>query len=221
MIVLVCAVKICGLTSIKAIDAAVSAGADMLGFVFFPSSPRSLDFETAEILARHIPDEITLVALSVDADNLFLEAIASRVKPDVMQLHGKETPCRVSEVQNLFGLPVMKAVGISGPDDVNRAFDFAAVADQIMFDTKPPPNATRPGGNAIAFDWSLIAAKEWPVPWMLAGGLTPNNVAEAIAASGAPAVDVSSGVEDASGTKDPTKIFSFITAAKGSSLASS
>ena len=209
-----CAVKICGLTSSEAVDAAVKAGADMVGFVFFPPSPRSLNVEAAAALTQRVPNSITQVALSVDADDAFLEAIAIRVRPNIMQLHGQEPPERVVEVQRLCGLPVMKAIAISGPDDVDRAYDYTAVADRIMFDAKPPEGSTRPGGNALAFDWSLIAAKDWRLPWILAGGLTPGNVVEAITASGASAVDVSSGVENSSGVKDAEKMCAFISAAK-------
>ena len=215
-----CSVKICGLTSSEAIDAAVEAGADMVGFVFFPPSPRSLTIEAAAALAKRVPDRVNRVALSVDADNALLAAIAMEVRPDMMQLHGQETPERVTEVRELWQLPVMKAVAISGSTDVDRAHDYLAVADWLMFDAKPPQDATRPGGNAVVFDWSLIGAKDWGVPWILAGGLTPSNVTEAIVASGASAVDVSSGVENNTGIKDTEKIFEFVTAAKGTELQS-
>ena len=210
-----CAVKICGLSSPDDVDAAVGAGADMVGFVFFPPSPRSLTVETAAALAPRVPYDVTRVALSVDADDAFLQAIVLQVGPDMMQLHGDETPDRVTEIRNRYGLPVMKAVAISGPEDVKRAYDYGVVADQLLFDARPPQGADRPGGNALVFDWSLIASKNWGVPWVLAGGLTPKNVVEAIAASGASAVDVSSGVENAAGAKDAKKISAFIKAAKG------
>ena len=140
-----CAVKICGLTSSEAIDAAVEAGADMVGFVFFPPSPRSLTIEAAAALAKRVPDRVNRVALSVDADNALLAAIAMEVRPDMMQLHGQETPERVAEVRQLWQLPVIKAVAISGLADVDRAHDYLAVADWLMFDAKPPQDATRPG----------------------------------------------------------------------------
>ena len=210
-----CAVKICGLMSADAVDAAVEAGADMVGFVFFPPSPRSLSVADAAALTARVPDQVTCVALSVDADDPLLDAIVADAGVDMMQFHGHESLERVTEVRDRYGLPVMKAVAIAGPEDVTQALAYADVADRLMFDAKPPKGATRPGGNALAFDWQLIAGASWSKPWILAGGLTPENVADAIAASGATAVDVSSGVEDASGAKNPEKIRDFIAAAKG------
>lgn len=207
-------VKICGLRDAAAVAAAVEAGAEMVGFVFFPPSPRSMDVDAAAALTAAVPPGVTRVALSVDADDDLLAAIADRAGVDMLQLHGKETPKRVTEIRARFGLPVMKAVAIAGPKDVARARTYEAVADRLMFDAKPPKDATRPGGNALTFDWELIAGETWAKPWVLAGGLTVDNVAEAIRVSGAAAVDVSSGVEDAPGDKNPEKIRAFVAAAK-------
>ncbi|MEK9723590.1 MAG: phosphoribosylanthranilate isomerase [Rhodospirillaceae bacterium] len=207
-------VKICGLRDAAAVAAAVEAGAEMVGFVFFPPSPRSMDVDAAAALTAAVPPGVTRVALSVDADDDLLAAIADRAGVDMLQLHGKETPKRVTEIRARFGLPVMKAVAIAGPKDVVRARTYEAVADRLMFDAKPPKDATRPGGNALTFDWELIAGETWAKPWVLAGGLTVDNVAEAIRVSGAAAVDVSSGVEDAPGDKNPEKIRAFVAAAK-------
>jgi len=208
-------VKICGLTRAEDVDAAVGAGAGMVGFVFFPPSPRAVTPEAAADLASRVPEGVLKVALSVDADDATLGAIVDRVKLDILQLHGKEPPERVIEVKKRFGLPVMKAVPIAGPEDVGNARAYESAVDRLMFDAKPPKGATRPGGNALAFDWNLIADEKWEKPWVLAGGLTPENVAEAIRVSGATAVDVSTGVEDAPGLKSAAKIRDFIAAAKG------
>ena len=153
--------------------------------------------------------------MSVDADDTLLDAIVADAGVDMMQLHGHEPFERVTEVRARYGLPVMKAVAISGPEDVTRGHAYADVADRLMFDAKPPRDSKRPGGNALTFDWQLIAKESWSKPWILAGGLTPQNVTDAIAASGATAVDVSSGVEDAPGVKNPENIRGFIAAAKG------
>jgi phosphoribosylanthranilate isomerase len=193
-------VKICGLTRETDLDAAIAAGADMVGFNFFPPSPRAVMIERAAELAARVPEGVVKVALSVDADDELLGKIAETACADMMQLHGHEPPERVVEVRRRFGLEVMKALPIFDADDVHHA--------------KPPKGATRPGGNAIAFDWRLIVSEKWSKPWLLAGGLTPENVAEAIAVSGAPAVDVSTGVEDAPGIKSADKIRRFIAAAK-------
>ncbi|MDD9877049.1 MAG: phosphoribosylanthranilate isomerase [Magnetovibrio sp.] len=202
--------KICGLTSEGMVDAAVEAGAAMTGFVFFPASPRALTPERAAALAARVPAGVTKVALSVDADDALLAEIVEAIDPGLLQLHGDETPERVAEIREAFGVPVMKVIAIAGPDDVARARTYERVADMLMFDAKPPKDATRPGGNALAFDWQLIRAETWEKPWILAGGLTPENVAEAVRVSGALAVDVSSGVEDAPGVKNARKIRAFL-----------
>ena len=213
-----CTVKICGLKSTDGIDAALAAGADMVGFVFFRPSPRSLSVKFAAELAARVPDNVIRVALSVDADDKLLESIIKQVGVDMMQFHGKESPERITEVRRRFDIPIIKALAISGPKDVADSQNYVPAADQLMFDAKPPKHATRPGGNAKAFDWTLIANKDWGLPWILAGGLTPENVAEAIVLSGAQSVDVSSGVEDANGNKDAQKIFAFIDAVKSADL---
>ena len=209
-----CIVKVCGLKSINGIDAALAAGADMVGFVFFRPSPRSISIDVASDLSARVPDNVVRVGLSVDADDELLESIIKNVGVDMMQFHGKESPERIKEVRHRFNIPIIKAMAISGPRDVLDSEKYAKAADQLLFDAKAPKYATRPGGNAKAFDWPLIANKDWGLPWILAGGLTPENVAEAIVASGARSVDVSSGVEDGNGNKDAQKIFAFIDAAK-------
>ncbi len=199
-------VKICGVTDAAAVSAAVSAGAAYLGFNFFPKSPRYADFETAAMLAAEVPSGIAKVALTVDADDAMLDALTERVPLDMLQLHGSESPERVVEVKSRYGLPVMKVIGIAGAEDLPKIDTYARVSDQLLVDAKPPKGADRPGGNAVAFDWSLIAGRRWAVPWMLAGGLTPDNVADAIRQTGARQVDVASGVESAPGVKDPDLI---------------
>ncbi len=207
-------VKICGLTRASDVAAAVSAGAAYLGFNFFPKSPRYVSLSDAAALALIVPEGVVKVALSVDADDGFLDALTATVPLDMLQLHGGETPERVTEVKARYGLPVIKAVGIATAEDLPQLETYARVADQLLVDTKPPPNAGRPGGNAVAFDWKLIAGRRWPLPWMLAGGLTPETVAQAIHLTGAKQIDVSSGVESAPGIKDAGLIRNFIMAAK-------
>lgn len=212
-------VKICGLTDPADIPAAILAGASYLGFNFFPKSPRYIDLEAAAFMAASVPVGVAKVGLTVDADDTELDLLTSTVPLDFLQLHGKESPARVSEVKARYGLPVIKVVGISGPEDVTQIDFYAKVADQILVDAKPPKGADRPGGNAVAFDWKLIANRRWPVPWMLAGGLTPDNVAEAIRLTGARQVDVASGVESAPGIKDADRMRAFVAAARGESAA--
>ncbi|WP_132462066.1 phosphoribosylanthranilate isomerase [Rhodovulum marinum] len=207
-------VKICGLTDPASVAAAVSAGASYLGFVFFPKSPRNLGHDAARALAAEVPPGIAKVALTVDADDAALAALMDRVPIDMLQLHGHETPERVAAIRARFGLPVMKAVGIADEADLPQLAAYARVADQLLVDAKPPKTAALPGGNGLSFDWRLIANRRWPVPWMLAGGLTPDNVAEAIRLTGAIQVDVSSGVESAPGVKDAALIDRFIAAAR-------
>jgi phosphoribosylanthranilate isomerase len=208
-------VKICGLTDSVDIPAAILAGARYVGFVFFPPSPRNLTLPDAAFMARSVPEGICKVALTVDADDALLDRLLDAVPLDMLQLHGRESPQRVAEVQDRFGLPVMKAVGIADEGDLPALDDYARVADQILVDARPPKDAPLPGGNGLAFDWRLIAGRRWPVPWMLAGGLTPENVAEAIRMTGARQVDVSSGVESAPGVKDAARIRAFVAAATG------
>ena len=206
-------VKICGLSDRAGLDAAMAAGARYVGFVFFAKSPRAVTVEQAAALAVEVPPGIAKVALVVDADDATLDEIVARVPLDMLQLHGHETPERVAEVRARHGLPVMQAVGVASEADLPALDAYAAVADQILVDAKAPKGAPLPGGNGLAFDWRLIAGRRWPVPWMLAGGLTPDNLAEAVARTGARQVDVSSGVESAPGVKDEVRIRAFLDAA--------
>ncbi len=206
-------VKICGLRSAADVDAAARAGAAYGGFVFFDKSPRHLSLTQARELTRHAPEGFAKVALVVDASDAFLDALLDQCPFDMLQLHGHEPVARVSEIRARYGLPVMKAVGIAEADDLHAAFDYALVADQILIDAKPPKDAALPGGNGLAFDWRLVAQRRWLRPWMLAGGLTPSNVAQAIALTNARQVDVSSGVESAPGVKDADLMAAFVRAA--------
>lgn len=208
-------VKICGLTDPADVPAAILAGASYVGFVFFPKSPRNLDLETAAHMARAVPEGILRVALMVDPDNALVDALTAHVPIDMIQLHGHETPARVSEIKARTGLPVMKAVGVADETDLTQIDFYERVADQILVDAKPPEGADRPGGNALAFDWTLLSGRRWSKPWMLAGGLTPDNVAEAIRLTGARQIDVSSGVESAPGEKDAEMMRAFIDSARG------
>jgi phosphoribosylanthranilate isomerase len=187
----------------------------MVGLVFFPPSPRNLTADRAADLIDLSPEELIKVGLFVDADDATLDIALNRVRLDLIQFHGNETAERIEAVRLEYGVPVMKVIPVSSPDDLALAEPFLSAADRLLFDAKPPKGATLPGGNAVAFDWTLLAGSKWELPWMLAGGLTPATVAEAIRISGAPAVDVSSGVERAPGVKDPELIRAFIKAAKG------
>ncbi|KFI33360.1 hypothetical protein CG51_13770 [Haematobacter missouriensis] len=207
-------VKVCGLREPAHVAAAAEAGAAYAGFVFFPRSPRALGIAEARMLAAEAPAGLAKVGLVVDADDVLLDAILADVPLDMLQLHGRETPARVAEIRQRYGLPVMKAVGIAGPEDIARLADYWPVADQILVDAKAPKDAALPGGNGVAFDWGLLWNLRWPVPWMLAGGLTPANVADALRVTGAVQVDVSSGTESAPGVKDPDLIRAFIRATK-------
>ena len=209
-------VKICGLRDQAGMHAAVDAGAAYVGLVFFPKSPRHVSFQQAALVAKSVPVGVAKVALVVDADNAQLDAITAEVPLDILQLHGAETPARVAEIRARYGLPVMKAVGVADQGDLAAIETYAQVADQILVDAKPPKNVDLPGGNGLAIDWRLIAGRRWPVPWMLAGGLTPDNVAEAIALTGATQVDVSSGVEASPGVKDAALMSAFCEAVRRS-----
>ena len=202
-------IKYCGLSRAADVNAAVAAGAAYVGFVFFPKSPRAVSVETARALALGVPPGIAKVALVVDPTDDLLDAIARDVPLDMLQLHGHESPERVAELRARHGLPVMKAVGVAEEADLAALDAYVAVADQILVDAKPPKGAALPGGNGVAFDWRLIAGRRWPKPWMLAGGLTPDTVAEAVRLTGARQVDVSSGVESAPGVKDAARIDAF------------
>ena len=207
-------VKICGLRTTGDIAAAAEAGATYVGFVFFPKSPRHLEVSSAAALAAEVPVGICKVALTVNASDPELDQIVGAVPLDMLQLHGSESPERVAEVKARYGLPVMKAIGVAAAEDLAQIDLYAPVADQLLIDAKPPKDAVLPGGNGLAFDWRLLAGRKyWQKPWMLAGGLTPDNVAEAIRMTGARQVDVSSGVESAPGVKDPSKIAALVSAA--------
>lgn len=208
------AVKICGLKSPEAIEAAIEGGAAYLGFNFYPTSPRSLTPEAAARLAAAVPANVAKVALVVDADDRLLDEIAEALSPDIFQLHGHETPERVAAIKARNGRQAMKVVSIATEADLAAARAYEGVADLLMFDAKPPPGGL-PGGNGLAFDWRLLKDARWSLPWMLAGGLTPETVAEAIRSTGATRVDVASGVEDRPGVKSPDKIRRFLAAAKG------
>jgi phosphoribosylanthranilate isomerase len=202
--------KFCGLTSLKDIKAAADAGASYVGFVFFSKSPRNLEIETAELLMKATPPNITKVGLIVDADNNFIDNLVSAVDLDMLQLHGSETRQRVLEIKERYRLPIMKAVGIGDLQDIKKAESYGEVVDQLLLDAKPNPGSDLPGGNGMLFDWELLTNKTWQVPWMLAGGLTPDNVASAIKLSGANQVDVSSGIETAPGKNSSYLMAEFV-----------
>ena len=208
-------VKICGLRRLADVKAVAAAGAAYAGFVFFAKSPRHLTVAAARPLLLAVPEGLAKVALTVDADDAALDAIVAALPIDMLQLHGHESPERVAQVRARYGLPVMKAVGVADAGDLAAVFEYSLVADQVLIDAKPPKGAAIPGGNGLAFDWRLLAGRRWLRPWMLAGGLTPDNVAEAIRLTGARQVDVSSGVESAPGVKDAGRIAGFVAAAKG------
>lgn len=208
-------VKICGLRDPAHVIAAADAGARYLGFVFFPKSPRAVMPEQAAALSDHVPPGVARVGLFVDPDDALLATTLAQVGLDMIQLHGHESPDRVAQVRALTGLPVIKAVGVAGRDDLPALTDYGLVADMLLVDAKAPKDADLPGGNGLAFDWRLLVGRRWLRPWLLAGGLTPDNVAEAIRLTGAKGVDVSSGVEAAPGAKDTALIRRFISAARG------
>ena len=209
-------VKICGLRSEAGLEAALAAGADYVGFVFFARSPRNIAPAAARMLANKARGRAKIVALLVDPDDALLSEVVSVVDPDIIQLHGSETPARVGEVAQRFRKPVLKAVAIANAADVEAALAYAGKADRILFDAKPVPGAQAalPGGNGVAFDWRALSTLDGRIDFMLAGGLTPENVAAAVRLTGASAVDVSSGVESRPGEKDPDLIRRFISAAK-------
>ncbi len=206
-------VKICGLRSQGDLVAAAAAGAVYGGLVFYPPSPRHVSLADARWIETRRPEGLVLVALTVDATDAELEAILEAIPIDLLQLHGGESPERAAEVRERFGKPVMKAVGLAEEGDLDGLPDYADAVDMLLVDARPPPGAALPGGNGIAFDWRLIRGRRWPAPWILAGGLTPENVAEAVRLTGAEQVDVSSGVEFARGLKDPARIAAFVRAA--------
>ncbi len=207
-------VKICGLSTEEALDTALAHGADLAGFVVFEKSPRHVSLEVAARLGKRAGNRIRKVLLTVDADDILLAAAIAALEPALLQLHGSETPERAASIRARFGLPVMKAIGIRAAADLALIPQFDAVADFLLFDAKPAPKAKIPGGTGKSFDWSLLAGINFKKPWLLAGGLDAGNVAEALALTRAPGVDVSSGVESAPGVKDPNKIAAFIAAAR-------
>ncbi len=208
--------KICGINAPEAMAAALEGGAAYVGLVFYPPSPRFVTPAQAASLSAKIPSHVAKVGLFVDADDATLAATLERAPLDFLQLHGNESPQRVAEIRERFGVRTMKAVRIAGAADVERAADYVEASDRLLFDAQAPADmaGALPGGNGLAFDWQLLAEKEWPLPWMLSGGLTAENLAEAVAATGAVCVDVSSGVEAAKGVKSPDKIRRFLAVAK-------
>lgn len=206
-------VKICGLKSAADVQAVADAGAAYAGFNFFAKSPRSVTIDQARALAVDAPLGLCKVALVVDADDAMLDAIVNVVPLDMIQLHGKETPPRVAEIRARYGLPVMKAIGVATEADLAQLLDYSLVSDQILIDAKAPKDAVLPGGNGLTFDWRLLVGRKWIKPWMLAGGLTADNVAQAVRLTGAKQVDVASGVESAPGVKDAAMIGAFVRAA--------
>jgi phosphoribosylanthranilate isomerase len=209
--------KICGLNDPEAVHAAVEGGAAFIGFVFYPSSPRAVTPDRAAELATIVPASVGRVGLFVDAGDDEIDAVVSWAALDMLQLHGAESPERVSELRARTGLRVMKAISVAASADIERAPAYYEAADWLMFDAKPPKDMTGalPGGNALAFDWLLLKDWDFPLPWMLAGGLDAGNVAEAVRLSGARFVDTSSGVEDSPGVKDPDRIREFLMAVAG------
>lgn len=207
--------KICGLNDSDSVDAAIEGGAAYVGFVFYPPSPRSLAPADAGALAARVPQPVYRVGLVVDADDAAIAAILDACPLEMLQLHGRETPERVATIRRRFDLPVMKAIPVAAAGDADRAHAYEPAADWLLFDAKPPKGAPGdpaplPGGNAARFDWTLLAGRHWPLPWMLAGGIDSANVADAVRISGATTVDVSSGVEDRPGVKNPAKIRRFL-----------
>jgi phosphoribosylanthranilate isomerase len=209
-------VKICGLSTRETLDVALDAGADMVGFVFFPPSPRHVSLEAGRDLGRHAKRRALKVALTVDADDATLDNIMDALSPDIFQLHGKESVARLRDIKQRFGRPVMKALPVETAADLAVLPGYAAVADRILFDARPPKDATRPGGLGAPFDWHLLENLELGLPYMVSGGLHSGNVAEAVRVTRAGGVDVSSGVESAPGVKDPEMIKAFIRAARAS-----
>jgi phosphoribosylanthranilate isomerase len=206
-------VKICGVNSLDAADAVVASGADYAGLVFFPPSPRHVGYEQAGSLAWRLRGRCRIVALVVDAGDAEIEAVVNAVRPDLLQLHGRETAERVAAIRQRFALPVMKAVAVAEAADLVSAAAYDQVSDMLLFDAKAPANASRPGGHGSAFDWQLLRSQRFSRPWLLGGGLTSDNVARAIRVCGALGVDCSSGVESAPGIKDAQRIRDFVAAA--------
>ena len=214
-------VKICGVGTPEAVSAAVASGARYVGFVFYPPSPRAIGLDTARQLGRMVPTGVRSVGLFVNPSDEELDATLRHVPLDMLQLHGDETPGRVAEIRAQVAMPVMKAIRVAEAADLDAVPAFAAVADRLLFDAKLPRNvAALPGGNGVPFDWSILAGRHWTVPWMLSGGLTVDTVGDAIAQTGATALDVSSGVELRPGVKDPAKISAFMRAVTAATVGS-
>ena len=207
-------IKICGLSTPETLAAALDAGADMVGFVFFPPSPRNLSMEQARALGAQADGRALKVALSVDADDAYIDAMAAAARPDLLQLHGKESPARVLELKRRTGLPVMKAIHVSERADLGACAAYEGAADRLIFDARPPKGAVLPGGNGAAFDWGVLDGVATRTPWMLSGGLDPDNVEAALARTRAAGIDVSSGVERAPGVKDVELIGRFVARAR-------
>jgi phosphoribosylanthranilate isomerase len=214
------AVKICGLSTRETLDAALDAGADMVGFVFFPPSPRHLGLDVGRVLGQHVRRRAIKVALTVNADDATLAGIVEVLQPDILQLHGHETVARVSEIKRKFGREVMKALPVESKADLAALPSYAAVCDRVLFDAHPPKGATRPGGLGAVFDWHVLENLDLKLPFMVSGGLNAGNVADAVRIARAGGVDVSSGVERAPGIKDADMIRDFIRAARATDLSS-
>jgi phosphoribosylanthranilate isomerase len=208
------AVKICGLSTLETVAAAVQGGARFTGFVFFPPSPRHLTPERAASLVAAVPEDVIRVGVFVDPDDALLAEVLAKAPLDMIQLHGEEPPERVAAIKKKFGKKAMKAIRVAREADLGQVPGYYGVADWLMFDARPPKEATRPGGNALAFDWELLRARTWKLPWMLSGGLTTDTLAEAVRISRAVAVDVSSGVESRPGVKNSAKIRDFLARAR-------
>lgn len=206
--------KICGLTTSEALKAALDGGAAFAGFVFFPKSPRNIAPDAAARLAGPARGRVRIAAVVVDPDDDLLDAIAQRLQPDLIQLHGRETPARTGEIARRTGAGVIKALAVAEPRDLDAAEAYADVVDFLMFDAKPPTGSTLPGGVGASFDWDILAGRRFVKPWFLAGGLNPSNISEAVRRSGARLADVSSGVETAPGLKDPRLISAFLEAVR-------
>ena len=209
--------KICGINSSESIRASIDGGANFIGLVFYPPSPRAVTANEAAQLTKDLPGQICKVGLFVDMGDDMLTGILSQVRLDLLQLHGTETPARVKEIRQLTNIPVMKAIRVATEHDLAEADAYLDVVDRILFDAKAPPEmkGALPGGNAVTFDWTLLSGRKWPCPWMLSGGLDAGNVTAAVMTSGAASVDVSSGVESSPGTKDPVRIAEFLSSVKG------
>lgn len=208
-------IKICGLSTRESVEAALAAGADMIGLVRFARSPRHVSLDIGRELSAAAKGRAVVVALTVDPDDAEVDAIMQSLAPDLLQLHGHESPARVAEIRERAGIPVMKAIGIADEADLATIAAYAAVSDRLLLDAKPPRDAgALPGGNGLAFDWRLIDALDPGLDFMLSGGLSPENVAEAVALANVSGIDVSSGVESAPGVKDPERIAAFVHAAR-------